>query len=117
MFAHSGDRTGLLLRAAEDNMGGSYDSGAHEETKYSTKRSLPGQGRSLSTDEDSDDEMYSDEDGKKGLNVGMGGSSASLQKWDKADDEMLRSLVETYGTKHWNHISQKLPGRTGKQCR
>lgn len=36
--------------------------------------------------------------------------------WTNEEDELLKSLVERYGTKHWSLIAQFLP-RTGKQCR
>lgn len=52
------------------------------------------------------DAQEDDDDDKKGL-----------MKWLKEEDELLKSLVLEFGTKHWNLIASRLPGRTGKQCR
>ena len=69
-----------------------------------------GAGRLINEDGDEeymeDEGVLSDDDRNKGL-----------AKWDRSEDELLRHLVLEHGTKHWNLISQKLPGRTGKQCR
>lgn len=34
-----------------------------------------------------------------------------------SEDEMLKKLVDMYGTKQWRIIASMLPGRTPKQCR
>lgn len=127
MYSTSGDRTGLLRAAASlqsqsDNEYGM--SGSSLDYRFSSnKRPLPPpppprlQGRAPSTDDDSDDDMYSDAEEAAFYGGKRGGGVGSALKWEKEDDDLLRSLVEQYGTKHWNHISQRLPGRTGKQCR
>ena len=33
------------------------------------------------------------------------------------EDHLLIQLVEKYGSKNWNLISENIEGRTGKQCR
>jgi hypothetical protein len=38
-------------------------------------------------------------------------------KWTDAEDEMLLSYVEKYGTSNWSLIASGMPGRMGKQCR
>ncbi|XP_010547891.1 PREDICTED: transcriptional activator Myb-like [Tarenaya hassleriana] len=37
--------------------------------------------------------------------------------WRPAEDDKLRRLVEQFGPKNWNFISQHLEGRSGKSCR
>ena len=39
------------------------------------------------------------------------------EAWDAAEDNTLVALVEKYGTQTWTEIAQKLPHRSGKQCR
>lgn len=56
-----------------------------------------------------DDGMEDDDDSsaRRGL----------VHKWSNEDDQKLINLVNMYGTKYWNQIAARLPGRTGKQCR
>ena len=37
--------------------------------------------------------------------------------WSEEEDEIVKSLVNKLGPKHWSIISSYLPGRIGKQCR
>ena len=37
--------------------------------------------------------------------------------WSREEDETIISFVRQYGTKNWTRLSEKLPGRIGKQCR
>lgn len=37
--------------------------------------------------------------------------------WEAAEEQLLKDLVQQYGTKSWSFIASKLTGRTGKQCR
>jgi len=37
--------------------------------------------------------------------------------WTKAEDVLLRSLVEKHGPNRWTLIAKNIPGRTGKQAR
>lgn len=39
------------------------------------------------------------------------------EAWDATEDEILTSLVERFGTQTWTEIAQRLPNRSGKQCR
>ena len=39
------------------------------------------------------------------------------KQWSDEEDERLRSLVNEHGTQQWAQISQRMPGRNGKQCR
>lgn len=41
----------------------------------------------------------------------------SRTKFDKNEDERLRSLVEKYGTDDWARVAVYLGGRTARQCR
>lgn len=56
---------------------------------------------------------------KGGGRIGTGDRRA----WSNDEDEAIRTLVTTYGTKSWsviaNHIKNDfdITGRTGKQCR
>ena len=40
-----------------------------------------------------------------------------LGPWSLKEDQLLISLVESFGPSKWNYISTFLPGRIGKQCR
>jgi len=42
---------------------------------------------------------------------------APRRKFTHEEDERLRSLVEGFGTSHWESISQFMPNRTARQCR
>lgn len=37
--------------------------------------------------------------------------------WTAEEDELLRDLVEKYGTKCWTKMASYFPGKNGKQCR
>eukprot|EP00656_Telonema_subtile_P018110 TRINITY_DN1975_c0_g1_i1.p1 TRINITY_DN1975_c0_g1~~TRINITY_DN1975_c0_g1_i1.p1 ORF type:complete len:238 (-),score=50.85 TRINITY_DN1975_c0_g1_i1:65-778(-) len=37
--------------------------------------------------------------------------------WSEETDNLIISLVEKYGAKHWSQIAAHVPGRSGKQCR
>jgi len=37
--------------------------------------------------------------------------------WTPEEDEIVKSLVHSLGTKAWSEIAQQLPGRSGKECR
>lgn len=39
------------------------------------------------------------------------------EAWDSAEDDMLTSLVDRFGTQTWTEIAQRLQNRSGKQCR
>ena len=38
-------------------------------------------------------------------------------KFTPEEDELLKKLVEEFGTLEWSKIASHLPGRTGRQCR
>jgi hypothetical protein len=59
------------------------------------------------TETDEDFMAQSDDDGTK----------RDQRKWTPEEDDLLRSLVQKLGLKHWNRVAQYLPERTGKQCR
>ena len=42
---------------------------------------------------------------------------SSRKKFSFEEDELLKQLVNKFGLKKWKLIAQKLPGRTGRQCR
>ena len=44
-------------------------------------------------------------------------SQVQLGPWSLKEDQLLISLVESFGPSKWNYISTFLPGRIGKQCR
>jgi transcriptional activator Myb len=44
-------------------------------------------------------------------------SSQVKGSWRNEEDSKLIQLVGEYGPKKWSIISEKLPGRIGKQCR
>ncbi|GJZ28899.1 Myb-like protein AA [Tanacetum coccineum] len=50
---------------------------------------------------------------------GKGGVSRRRLKghWKPSEDVKLREFVALHGPKNWNHISEQLPGRSGKSCR
>ncbi|KAL6974978.1 hypothetical protein U1Q18_042310 [Sarracenia purpurea var. burkii] len=57
-------------------------------------------------------------------NAGSGKETDSEQSkscarghWRPAEDAKLRELVALYGPQNWNHIADKLEGRSGKSCR
>lgn len=37
--------------------------------------------------------------------------------WSLEEDEALKRLVQTYGSRNWSLISKSIPGRSGKSCR
>ncbi|XP_018478826.1 transcription factor MYB105-like [Raphanus sativus] len=37
--------------------------------------------------------------------------------WRISEDSHLMELVAVYGPQNWNHIAEKMQGRTGKSCR
>jgi hypothetical protein len=37
--------------------------------------------------------------------------------WTNEEDEILRQMVNEYGTQKWVRIAEKLPNRIGRQCR
>ncbi|KAJ0252985.1 Myb domain protein 110 [Hirschfeldia incana] len=37
--------------------------------------------------------------------------------WRISEDSQLTDLVAVYGPQNWNHIAEKMQGRTGKSCR
>eukprot|EP00967_Tisochrysis_lutea_P007413 scaffold8802_cov36-Tisochrysis_lutea.AAC.1 len=37
--------------------------------------------------------------------------------WTVEEDQLLKELVETYGTCSWKSLGSQFPGRNGKQCR
>ncbi|KFK33772.1 hypothetical protein AALP_AA5G058200 [Arabis alpina] len=37
--------------------------------------------------------------------------------WKISEDSQLMELVAVYGPQNWNHIAEKMQGRTGKSCR
>jgi hypothetical protein len=39
------------------------------------------------------------------------------KKWSPDEDAALIAAVSDAGPAHWPHIAQRIPGRTGKQCR
>lgn len=43
--------------------------------------------------------------------------STQRKQWTQQEDDTVRTLVHQYGTRSWTLVAQKLPGRTGKQCR
>lgn len=43
--------------------------------------------------------------------------SSIRKKFTAAEDELLKQLVEKFGTKKWESIAECMPGRTGRQCR
>jgi hypothetical protein len=46
-----------------------------------------------------------------------GVSITKKKAWSVQEDTLLTSLVEKYGTQTWTEIAQRLPNRSGKQCR
>lgn len=40
-----------------------------------------------------------------------------VRKWTPEEDDQMRKLIETYGTRRWSVIGTHLKGRNGKQCR
>lgn len=53
-----------------------------------------------------------------GSEGGGGAGSRGFKKraWVTAEDNLLKSLVDTHGPKDWNMISAQLTGRSAKQC-
>ena len=45
------------------------------------------------------------------------GKKSKRVPWSKSEDELLKELVRKYGEKKWKMIAERIPGRTGKQCR
>jgi hypothetical protein len=43
--------------------------------------------------------------------------SSSRRKFTSDEDDQLRSLVDTLGTKSWEEIARFMPDRTARQCR
>lgn len=41
----------------------------------------------------------------------------AVRKWTPEEDQLMMDLVAEHGTRQWNRIGLKLPGRNGKQCR
>lgn len=39
------------------------------------------------------------------------------KKFSDSEDQQLRCLVATFGTKNWDCVALYMPGRTGRQCR
>lgn len=39
------------------------------------------------------------------------------KKFTEEEDHRLRELVEEYGARQWDQIAEKMPGRSGRQCR
>ncbi|XP_047324114.1 transcription factor MYB44-like [Impatiens glandulifera] len=37
--------------------------------------------------------------------------------WNPQEDQLLQTLVQKSGPKHWSIISKSIPGRSGKSCR
>lgn len=37
--------------------------------------------------------------------------------WTEEEDNRVKALVASMGTKRWSQIAAELPGRLGKQCR
>ncbi|MBA0837419.1 hypothetical protein Goarm_009579 [Gossypium armourianum] len=37
--------------------------------------------------------------------------------WSPEEDEALKRLVQTYGSRNWSLVSKSIPGRSGKSCR
>jgi len=63
------------------------------------------------------DDEYNNDDAESIVESIGGKRRRVIQKWSKEEDEMMKKLVEEFGTKHWGLIGTKLNGRTGKQCR
>lgn len=49
--------------------------------------------------------------------AGMTKEELRSRPWSCEEDELVRSLVDSHGTKRWSLIASHLAGRTGKQCR
>ncbi|KAF8048725.1 hypothetical protein N665_2423s0004 [Sinapis alba] len=46
-----------------------------------------------------------------------GSRVCSRGHWKISEDSQLIELVAVYGPQNWNHIAEKMQGRTGKSCR
>ncbi|CAH2044980.1 unnamed protein product [Thlaspi arvense] len=46
-----------------------------------------------------------------------GSRVCSRGHWRISEDSQLMELVSVYGPQNWNHIAEKMEGRTGKSCR
>ena len=44
-------------------------------------------------------------------------TNAPRKKFSQEEDEKLKNLVESMGSKKWEQIAKEMPGRTGRQCR
>lgn len=44
-------------------------------------------------------------------------TKGTRRKFSEEEDNLLKQLVNKYGIKEWDKIAQKMPGRTGRQCR
>ncbi|MCL7039523.1 hypothetical protein MKW94_011076 [Papaver nudicaule] len=49
--------------------------------------------------------------------AGMVSKAKVKGTWSPKEDELLTQLVTKYGPRNWNHISNGIPGRSGKSCR
>ncbi|KAL0856007.1 hypothetical protein Bca101_061160 [Brassica carinata] len=58
-----------------------------------------------------------DESKKKKKNKQRGSRVCSRGHWRISEDSQLTELVAVYGPQNWNHIAEKMQGRTGKSCR
>ncbi|EFA79332.1 myb domain-containing protein [Heterostelium album PN500] len=75
-------------------------------------------------DDDDDDEDEDEEDDSQPTSTESSPRNQTTPRegkskghWTKEEDEMLRALVEKYGTKRWKYIASLLGLRNGRQCR